>query len=706
MPDNLPKSLIGRVGFGALLLALVLAPVIGGFPAGPVYNGDITLAALRCLVLVAALCLFGDREPAQAEDSGGNRWTLAVVWGTVGLVILSFLVQSRFFTSPVLLFASLPGTLDWLCYGLLFTLAVRFGRGRTALFLIGAMILAAGIAAVASVQEYGQFVQEGSPQQRAQGFFFSPNFAGGLMALLLPVAAAACIAVRQRLMPLVLGAIVAMMAGALFASGSRAGVAFSGVGLLIALGFSLPKLKDLPGALPRIGLLVLALLVLGFAFRGPLMQRVESAGQEQSGEFRSYTWKGTIAMTKAHPILGTGPGTFPYLYPKYAVVARTDLAHSSYLQMMAEEGIPAFVGAVAVLIMVLVSGGMRLIRAVRDRNANTVFYLLTAGLLGGLLTSLARSVFDSEWSILGNGFAFWTVAGLLQGGGFVPASSSVPRKRTGMAPTMIPVLVGLVAGLVLSLLCLNTARERVVLAGQIGQSDHLTAEGAGWPPDAQILYLLGRTAEDSGQLDDAIKNLTEAARIEPTGKRFYQLASAEIAQQDLSGAVAALKESVALEPTALQSWRRLAETQEKAGDTNGALESWKKLTDYYEGPVGNIRAIPEMTETYPAFAYVALGRDAARRGNISEAATLYEKAATIVERYAKTPALYQQVELTVSRANGTNVQARREEIKSLYQQIMTEWSGLQKERAGELISRRDETIGQLDKMMTPNTTTP
>ena len=688
LPD-IPQDTVGRVGFGALLLALALAPILGGYPAGAAYGAEISLGALRCLVFVAALCLLGSNAGKPPASVVVARVASAALWSGIGLSILSLLVQSRFLTSQTLLFAMLPAALDWVCYGLLFTLALRFGQGKAAWWLVGAMVAGAAVAGFMSVQEYGQFVQGGSPEQRAQGTFFSPNFAAGLMALSLPVVVAWCVGVRERLLSIVLGAVAAILAGALFAAGSRAGVAVTAVGLLVALVLSVLRLKSVPGVWGRIAALIAVFAVLAFAFRGPLAGRVEKSGQEQSGPFRSWTWKGTLAMAQANPVLGAGPGTFPYVYPRYSLVARTDLAHSSYLQLAAEQGFPALILVIVGLGAAVLGAGMGLLRTLRSDD-DSVAYLLKAGLLGGLLAGLARSVVDSEWSILGNAFAFFTVAGLALS--LLPAPSPVASKAKSLLPfdARLLILPAILTGFVLSVLCLNTAQTRGAIQGRIAQGERSDAQSLtdyGWPTDPQQLYYAGK--------------LAEAAEIEPTGRRFYQLGRLKSERGDAAGAIAALKQSVVLEPTALQSWRKLAELQERAGDAAGALESWGNLVKQQEGLPGKVRAIPEMTETHPAFAYAALARAAAKQGNISEAAAIYEKAAQIVENYAATAPLYQQMEIATAERGGVDVGSRRKEIRTLYVALVGEWAGLQKERAAELDARRDATLAALDKMLLP-----
>ncbi|MDX1935032.1 MAG: O-antigen ligase family protein [Capsulimonadales bacterium] len=694
MPDNLPKTLIGRVGFGALLLSLALSPILAGYPPGPSYGADLSLAAIRCLVFLAALCL--GWAPGEDGDRPDLRERI-VTWalrGAVGLTVVSFLAQSRFLTSPVLLFASLPGTLDWLAFGMTTALALRFARGRAAYWLIGALLSGAAVAAVVSVQEYGQYVQAGEPERRAQGVFFGPNFAAGLMALLLPVAVALLLSVRARLPVLAIGALSALMAGALFAAGSRAGLAVTAVGLLLTVGVALSRRKRLPAVFLRTGAFVVVLVVLGFAFRGPLAQRAEAAGREQSGPFRSWTWKGTIAMAQAHPLLGTGPGTYPYVYPSYALVARTDLAHSSYLQMAAEQGIPALALILVALGTALLSGLLRLWDALRTADGEEIATLSMAGLLGGLLAGMARGLVDSEWSVLGNALPFFALVGLVAGlraVGSAATTKVAPGSRPADPVLAAVALIGLIPGLV----GLNAVRQRNVALEELTGARTASERDAAlesvrrisvWPPDPQILFYAQKREE--------------AARMEPTGRRYYQLARYRAEQGDLTGAVEAFRKSTGVEPTSMQAWRRLAEAQEQAGDTEGALRSWQQLAALNEGPVGTVRAIPEATETHPAFAYAALARDAAKRGNVSEAATLYDKAARVVESYAATPALYQQMELATA-ATGIDIAGRREEVKSLYRRVMEEWGRLSTAGADERAKRREETLERLEKMIAP-----
>ncbi|WP_309706786.1 O-antigen ligase family protein, partial [Armatimonas sp.] len=400
--------MIQKVGFYALLLALALAPFLGGNPAGAEYNSDASLGALRVLVLIAALANSPRTHPLAPSLRAGKGnvalW-LAVAWSA-----LSLLIHSKFFTSPFLLFAQIPAVLDLLCAALVFSLAAKSDESQRQRIGI-ALVVGLGIHALMAAQQYGEHKKIGEDWFRATGLFFSANFSAGFIALLLPLAFVLCLQAKERLTALGFGLASALGFGALIASGSLVGTAATIVGLLVALILGYKQVTW-----PRLGIIVLACLVLGFGFKGAIISRTDTTHKQPTtkrglvDEFRLYTWRGTAKMALTNPVFGTGPGTFPALYPRYAEVGRTGLAHQSYLQVAAENGIPAALGLLVAALLALTSA----------RRGN----LVSAALAGGLLAALLRSCFDSEWALLGNSLPFWAVAGLL-----IPPTNPLPNEE-------------------------------------------------------------------------------------------------------------------------------------------------------------------------------------------------------------------------------------------------------------------------------------
>lgn len=610
-PDN--GGVLSRIGFYALLLALALAPFLGGNPAGDQYGSDASLGALRILVLVAALLTHHPSSRGEARIGKVGLW-LAVGWAA-----LSMLVHTKFFMSPVLLFLQLPAVLDLLCAALVFSLASRADDAQRKK-ICAALVVGLGIQALMTAQQYGANKQAGMDWFRATGLFFSPNFSAGYIGLLLPLAFALCLQATHRLAALGFGVASVLGFGALIASGSRVGAGAALVGLLLAL---LLGFRQVPW--PRLGVLVLACLALGFGFKGALTSRATKTGGQPAAtrssalvdDFRLWTWRGTATMAKANPVFGTGPGTFRPLYPRYASVKLTGHAHQSYLQVAAECGIPALLGLLIAVVTVVFT---------RHRG------MLAGALLGGVVAALIRGFFDSEWAILGNALPFWTVLGLLTKSPQSPLSPQIgiPEESRTKRGEMVTAALGLLLAL------LNQA-------------------GA-YPPQPKPLA-------DSGKL-------AEAAALEPTPRWYFRIARLAEQSGDLPKAIESFEKAREADPTDLQTLRALAETKEKAGDKAGAEATWRELIRVAEGPAGKYRAISETVELSPAYAYAALGE--------------WDRCADTITAHSYTEPIYQLQAYNVVDGNLEKARQRHAELIALFESAMGHLPGRSTEKSETL----------------------
>jgi hypothetical protein len=79
--------------------------------------------------------------------------------------------------------------------------------------------------------------------------------------------------------------------------------------------------------------------------------------QDGSTNARLQIWQSTIKMALDHPLVGTGWGTFGYIYPAYRLPIENTtsgfLAHNDYLQFAAEGGFPALFILLGILIALL-----------------------------------------------------------------------------------------------------------------------------------------------------------------------------------------------------------------------------------------------------------------------------------------------------------------------------------------------------------------
>ncbi|MFM7322868.1 MAG: O-antigen ligase family protein [Armatimonadota bacterium] len=607
-----------RAGWLALLAVAVLAPWVGAMPGGEKYGAEVPLAALRFLAIGAAALSLPGSGPRPTRLGRAFEWAVGgwVAWGA-----LSLLMRSELLTSPVLLFAMVPGFLDMAAMGAVAVAARRFAAARGGTLPL-ALALVAGLAvcAVAAAQETGI----NPPGHRASGTFFSPNFAAGFLGLTLPFAAALMLDARHRLVVLGTGAVAALGFGAVVSTGSRSGIAVALAGLGLSLVVAAVRER---GRLPwiRVAALLAAFVVTGFAFRNAVLVRTATGGgQEHSRDFRRETVRATARMAEAHPVVGTGPGTFPYVYGKYARVAWTGQAHSTYVQAAAETGVPSLVALVIVLGFALVAGWAG---AWRERGST-----LGAAIGGALVVGILRGWFDSESIVLGNALPLWIVAGMASAGATAGQTSS----RAGWAwwapwaLSWAPVLAG--------------------------------TEGGGWPPSPEQLATAGR--------------YEEAARIEPTARRWFVLARRAESGGDPAAAVGWFRKAVDSDPNSLQTLRALAEAQERAGDPSGALDTWRRLIAVHEGPAGRVRALPELIETWAVAAYAALARDAGRAGDPAAAAGYWNQAKGVLAAYTAMSALYQEAELRqiagrTPDEQAQRLRARRDELRTLVREMAT-----------------------------------
>ncbi len=138
-------------------------------------------------------------------------------------------------------------------------------------------------------------------------------------------------------------------------------------------------------------LLLVALVFGAVAFKtvGTRLARARGT-DDNSTQFRAYLWRSTLLIANARPVLGFGPGAFPTIYPRFALVGYTRTAHQSWLQIASESGWPS---------LLLLLGAFAF--AVRDgwRKLKTANWARAACGLSALCAIIVHGFFDAGWSI-------------------------------------------------------------------------------------------------------------------------------------------------------------------------------------------------------------------------------------------------------------------------------------------------------------------
>jgi O-antigen ligase len=144
-----------------------------------------------------------------------------------------------------------------------------------------------------------------------------------------------------------------------------------------------------------------------------VLQRFQNVSDEYSGQGqdRLTIWKDTRGLLRAHPLMGTGLGTFPIAYTavQTGFLGRfVNHAHNDYLEISSDLGIPAALILFASVFVVL----GRAVRA--SYSAERSFEQAAAlGAAGAILAILLHSLADFNLYIFANAMMLSAVLGLV-----------------------------------------------------------------------------------------------------------------------------------------------------------------------------------------------------------------------------------------------------------------------------------------------------
>lgn len=252
---------------------------------------------------------------------------------------------------------------------------------------------------------------------RVHGSLVYPNALAGLVLLVLPMLAVALAATRSRLRPFlfygILSLFCALGLASLIWSGSRSGwllaVAVAATAILLH-----PSLRRF-----RLPIALSVLLLGGGAFG--LRNRDYFSKGATSVSARFDYWKAALQNTAAHPLLGSGPGTFmrPYARLKAPDAEMTRLVHNDYLQQFSDSGVP---GGVAYLVWVLGSVGLAWNRVRTSPNP-----ILITGLLLGVSAWLTQGLSEFSLYVPPLAWTAFTLLGIALGLPQVSPSTPAPQ---------------------------------------------------------------------------------------------------------------------------------------------------------------------------------------------------------------------------------------------------------------------------------------
>ncbi len=643
----------GEVSLSTWLLGaiVVLAPLttgrleVGGEPVEPTLRGVVVAlfttgtmlsVTVWCILLLAlaALVWEGIRQPAHGDSVPRGARVLAVL-------LLVWLLASVF--ASVYRWATLVA---WSYWVVAIVPAWLFSqrRGEATVTMVHALATGGTLAAAVAVREYAQNVREVA-NWRVFGTFFNPDFLAGYLCLTVPATLSIALSTppshpSAKSIRWLAGFGTWLQVGALLLTGSRFGAICAVLSLVVMAGWMAFNRSWNPQRAVTFALFCLIAVLTAVLAARPLTQRVTAQAaqaESHSGGFRIWTWKGTLRVAKANPILGTGLGTYEIAYPRYAIVGFTRLAHNSYLQISAEAGVPALLFLLGTL------GTLAWAVLRRERNAphqagGWDLRPLRAGLAGAIAAGLARNLVDSDWSIVACLLTFWAVVGLMLAISFAPEEErQAPTKRLYLAHALLlllalPVLTLRMAG------ALSANRANWDLAQGIPDEEGFQ-QALRWEPwngdhllSLGMLYYAMARAGDTSRAEDAVRFLRRSAEVMPMSKTWYHLGNL---YRDVLGnpakAIEAYRRALEVDPHALRVMAELGRTLEQTGDLQQAEAVYRRMLDIEASVFNQIRAIPEIPEVDYAFAYAGLARLARARNQSEEAQRLCARALQILD---------------------------------------------------------------------------
>lgn len=620
-----------------LCAVLFISPLVAGKLA-PIPN-----LTIQGLIFTAALLFMRREAQRESPHLPGRRISILAV------VFFALLVLSA--VTSVCKRDSVVGLTSFGSYLLAFTMAVSLRKNRKAIYaLLASLTLSAMIVGALGLEEY---MLTRVPGWRVFSTFFNPDYLAGFMALMLPLALAWYFSETSLGVTVVSGLSVLFILGALLLTGSRFGFLAGALGVfvfaILALRAGSIRKPQLVRAMPVVLLALVVLAVLG----KPLIARVGSVKAEShSLDFRLYTWKGAARMAAAHPLTGTGIGTFDVAYPKYASVGYTTLAHNTYLQIAAEAG-PA---ATVALLLLLAASAVPPISAVVRRSftqnpsvESESFEwmpdagLMLSGLIAGAVASMARNLVDSDWYVTVIGIEFWVVLGAA-----ISLAGDRGARRAPMTNRRFTIEAGILMLGIVSVLSMLAGESYLAYGESAMRDGDPDAALESYKQAAQIDFLNSEPHRRMGKIHLMIAQslcsdvyairaedeLMQAISLEPTSsKNYYQLGRVYEHYPRNDQAIGAFRKALDADPNSPQVLLALAERYDAAGRNRDALDVYRRMVGVEESPYERVKAIPEWIEPAYIFAHAALARDFERRGDATRAAEEYNRALDRIRRY-------------------------------------------------------------------------
>ena len=428
---------------------------------------------------------------------------------------------------------------------------------------------------------FRELTQGGAPF----GPFVNRNHYAGFMEMVFPVALSVFLASRPLLLQgtlrermveffnqrrtnvhILSGLACIIIAVSIFLSLSRGGIISLCISLVL---FGLMLLR--PGTNKRrgiilVGVCLLIILSVGWFGWQPILDRFDNIRDPRGNitDARKVIWADSIRMARDFPLIGSGFGSYPALYPRYRTLEGTEIvehAHNDYLELLAEGGGIAFV----LMAWFLWSVAARSYQAFRKRRDVNAIYLFI-GSVSGMAAILIHSMTDFNLHIGSNGLYFFFLAGLAVSAShtrFIEGKNSTLLKtvadsslRLALPAASVLLFAALVfhAGALLAGYYYSTIRDvrlhRLKEKGEFLMVGVIARRAAFFSPlDARYRYAVGDTSFAMADAVPALRAYQQAVCLSPLkGEYLQRLGMVYAGMKDTSRAGSLIRAGIAVEP--------------------------------------------------------------------------------------------------------------------------------------------------------------
>ncbi|MBS1705871.1 MAG: O-antigen ligase family protein [Armatimonadetes bacterium] len=587
---GLAPVLGGQVVIGASPIDPGLAGILKGMLAAP--ELPYTMHTLLALPIIAV---------AVAMSIKHRVWLLPRYPILLPLTLLFALISASCLLSSYR-YTSILAAAEWASYGILLLVVVAVsGRSEGPKIILAALAVGGTILALKGVSEYAE-MRRIDPNWRIFADWIQQNALAGMLNLCI-FAGIGTALVAKRLSTLLAILATGIMLFSMLLTQSKGGYLSFAAGFGVMVILLVPKSTRPSIGMALVPVALAALLIGGLklsqpaAASGGVLGRVAKAGeqQEQSGGFRKLLWISAGKLAMANPA-GTGIDTFRNIGAQPGLVAPTQYAHSTYLQLAAECSILAPL----VLLWLLFAWARGMFRAQGEIPTDSL--KLRAVVVGAITCCAIHNQIDSLLYSFGIGVGFFA---LLAVGLLVSADGSSPE----LVPTPLRTwFVGVIPALV-AIVLIHGSRTELLKAQALGlltrqdpSGVELLESAESWAPlDGSTRYLIARTSLDP-KSPEYLSKLEEATRLDPSLRYFRALATTFDLQGKPAEAIEAVDKALQLDPNNLPGHLLKISIAEHLQDPALVKKACEDAIAVEQTTAFQIRAIPEMipTETFEA----------------------------------------------------------------------------------------------------------